>query len=335
MINILILSYGNILEYNRAIFMMLSFECYYSGNKQKIRFVIFTDNADLFKSYNFESDLDIIPISKSEIVQLKGPANFIHIVKIAIVEKTFNKYPQDYLLFIDSDTFFIQDPIKLFEEAVKGKIFMHVKEYLLEDAIELYRYVFNSDNLPKSFLNLIENKSYILDNKNVNFNRHHYSWNSGVLGLTPEMARIIPDIYNMANDFYQSTEWILSEQLAFSLALQVTVELNECGQFITHYYEQKEFVDEFLEKNLTSDIKKIKGLDRKKQINKLVLNLRAGLKINKFQKESSYFFYKKQIWKGIYYASLSFRAKPFDIKYSKDILWHARKIFKEWIVSKK
>ena len=84
-------------------------------------------------------------------------------------------------------------------------------------------------------------------------------YNSGVLGLTPEVAELIPDIYYMTDTLHGNHKWIVSEQVAFSLALPTKTRLLCSSQYVFHYWHKalKASMDGLLDNLLNENFKNL------------------------------------------------------------------------------
>lgn len=70
--------------------------------------VVFTDYPDEFRDVSIE----IIPATKSQIKKWEGPFAFHHRLKIELIRYVFNKFGR-HLLYIDSDTIWLNDPTRI------------------------------------------------------------------------------------------------------------------------------------------------------------------------------------------------------------------------------
>ncbi|MBW3127689.1 hypothetical protein [Hymenobacter profundi] len=245
--NLVLLSYGNMIEHRRAIGAVMSFWAWYSGNKEEVRTIIYTDNPDYFRSIAQDLPLEYVLLTLPILDAMLNGGNYIHRRKIAIIDETYKKYPLEEVLFIDSDTFFIADPKEWFNSFKEGKSFMHVAEFSFEKAVQHFA-SFQQEIYPISFINLIESKKFYIDDIEEQLHRNQLSWNSGVLGLPSNIAKYMKDIFALSDEFYEKTSWRISEQLAFSLVLQLKTEVHPSNQYVYHYWNprQKVIMDSIL-----------------------------------------------------------------------------------------
>ncbi|KAA8482789.1 hypothetical protein F1649_11095 [Arcticibacter tournemirensis] len=248
--NVVLLCYGKEIEYRRAIFAILSFAGWYSGDIRGIRFVIYTDDPSYFEPYLQGLVTEYVFLTDSMLHDMVANTGYIHRRKICIIKDVFVRRQGTPVLFLDSDTFAISDPQPLLDSLNRGECFMHVREYRFADAPDIYRKYMrnkleNAEQYPEAFLKLIESQSFLLNGNLLKFENSMYCWNSGVLGLSSETGSLMNDILNLTDQFYSASRWFISEQLAFSLALPSISKspLFPVEPFINHYHQVKEKVD--------------------------------------------------------------------------------------------
>jgi len=265
--NVILLSFGKEYEWKRAVYAILSFWGWYDGDKDEVRTIIYTDNQEYFDAYLFDFNITYVNLPLSEIREIKKQAggNMFRI-KISVVERTFNQYPEDDLLYVDTDTFFTTNPKPLLDTIKSGFSFMHLRERTFEEAVDWAKWentsTINFQEFPRSFIQLIESKSFFIGPEEVKFNRFQYMWNAGVLGLPKEIATYLPDIYSLNDEFHAKTVWRLSEQTAFSLVLTTVTQVSEANDYINHYWSFKKQVDLRLKTLLTDKFKKLNANDK-------------------------------------------------------------------------
>jgi len=269
--NVVVLSFGTEKEWKRAIFTVLSFWSWFEGNEQNVRVLIYTDNPEYFASYLKDFKVSYVNISLAEIKKSVEKTGYMYRFKISVVERTFTHYPNDDLLFVDTDTFFIVNPHRLLEELQPGKSFMHLREYTFDEGI--YKWLKPStpatQRYPRDFINLIENKSFSIANQEIKFNRFQYVWNSGVLGFTNEIVPYLPDVYALTDEFYAKSAWRISEQIAFTLVLNQVTKISEAVKYLNHYWFYKDRVDLRLDEFLNHNFRSLSLLEKKAAVKKL------------------------------------------------------------------
>lgn len=245
--NLVVLSYGKETEYRRAIFSILSFYSWSAKELTKLRILVYTDHPQFFEPYLAHLPISYILLTKELQQQMLGDSGFIHRIKVGVIEETFKKYPDEHLLFIDSDTFFIEDPAVILNGFKSGASFMHKREYNLEEGLRFFKAI-NQGEHASDFLNYIDNRAFFLEQDTFYFGKEDYSWNSGVLGLHASFSSRITGVVELTDAFYANSKWFISEQLAFALILQKTTEIAATDDLVVHYwgYRQKVLLDKFI-----------------------------------------------------------------------------------------
>jgi len=305
--NIVLLSYGKETEYKRAIFCILSFWKWYGNSSDQIRVVIYTDNIDYFKSFLTDFDVLYRPTTISEINDFIRETGYMYRFKISVIDQTFVEYPNDDLLFIDTDTFFITNPKPLLDAIIPGQCFMHEREYSFEEGIDVWRmmntkHTADADKLekyPKSFIALIESKTFSIAGKEVKFNRNDHVWNSGVLGISKEVFTYIPDVFALTDEFFLKTRWRISEQIAFTFVLKSFSKVLPASQYLNHYWYYKDRVDIRLNELFTDNFKKLNKTDKILVVGKLIKRLNKRLHHEQMMTDTIVALRKKNFKEGI------------------------------------
>lgn len=253
--SLVFLSYGKEFEYYKAIFSVLSFFAWTKSEKiARVSVLIYTDNPSFFQRYLKDFKIEYITLTDLILRDMMGNTDYIHRRKVGVIDLTFKAFPERDLLFIDSDTFFIDETDELLSGFAKDKSFMHKREYNFEEGLSLFK-GFNQGEYPERFINYITGREFVVGGHIERFNKYDFSWNSGVLGLNRSFVRYMPDVYKLTDDFYNNSQWFISEQLAFSLVLQKRTEIRPTDNIVLHYWgkRQKALFDrsikEFLDRN--------------------------------------------------------------------------------------
>lgn len=237
--NLVLLSYGNITEYRRAVFCVLSLSAWLEDEITNLSIIIYTDQPDFFTAYLSDFDIEYFFLSAQALLDMQAGTHFIHRIKVSAIDLTFKRFPDQEVIFIDSDTFFTADPAQLFNGLDSSTSFMHKREYNFKEGLELY-HSFQQEQYPRAFIDYITDKDFSIGGKKVKFNTNDYSWNSGVLGLEKDFGTYMPDVIRMTDEFYANSHWFVSEQLAFSLILQRTTRIRSAEDFVMHYWGKRQ-----------------------------------------------------------------------------------------------
>jgi hypothetical protein len=247
--NLIFLSYGKKSEYLRTISCVLSFFAWNGDKAGYIRIIIYTDDPSFFKIKLDGFNVEYFLLTPETLEALKGDTKFIHRIKVSVIDLTFKNFPNEEVLFIDSDTFFINDAQEMLNEFEPGISFMHKKEYNLRDGFSLFS-SFNQGHYAKSFIDYISEREFSIGGIPEIFTADDYSWNSGVIGLQKDFGSYMSDVFKLTDEFYTNSKWFISEQMAFSLILQRRTQIKPAEKFVYHYWgkRQKQLVDTLIEK---------------------------------------------------------------------------------------
>jgi hypothetical protein len=261
MFSLAIQSFGREGEYKRAILAVLSFFSWYPNDPKDVRVILFTDRPEYFSDFFNGLTIQYVLLTPEKIIAMRGNIDFLHRMKIALIEEAFS-LSNGSLLYADSDTFFIADPTPLMKELTPVKSFMHEWEYTFE---AVRNWALPTGKSFRDFLSLIESKTFTLsDGSEMNITPNHSSWNAGVMMFHASHARFIPDVYALTEQFYPPSKNHASEQYAFSIILQENTKVSSCEAISYHYWYRvkKQIIDEFLSRKLNNKWKKL-PLERK------------------------------------------------------------------------
>lgn len=242
-------SFGKKNEYNRAILTVLSYYAHTSLPVDQTKIILFTDNPRYFDPYLHGLPITFVLLTPEKIKRMRGEIDFLHRIKIAVIEEAFS-ISDGVMLYADSDTFFVADPAALSWLVSPDTAFMHLLEYPFEEEVE------DKTETYRNFYKLIKQNSFTLSNgKQIEIDSSHCSWNAGVMFLHPTHAGLIPDVYALTNQFYLGSGSHASEQYAFSVVMQENAELSACDSVIYHYWYRvkKQIVDQLLLEVITKN----------------------------------------------------------------------------------
>jgi hypothetical protein len=319
-------TFGNENEYRRAIFAIWSFYAYSSKPVSATEVILFTDQPDFFSLFLRDLPVRYMFLSPAKIKAMRGAVDFTHRMKIALIEESFD-LAKSNLLYVDSDTFFVEN-ICVIENAVDSKnAFMHKMEY---DFASLAKMRLPAAVPFHAFLKIIREDVFLLaNNDSIKVDESQFSWNAGAMFLNYSHVRFIPDVYKLTEQFYKSTKNHASEQYAFSIILQNNTKLKSLEQFIFHYWYRidKKIADDFFSGKITSTwaalSKEEKLWDAKKwtqflpgYFNNHILTLRDT---------AIQLFNEDMFRKGYRFSIRAIMKDPFNFKFIRDILYHTKR----------
>lgn len=318
-------SFGKKSEYYRVILAILSAISQIDNEQRdEFKFILFTDNPEFFKKWLSSVNIEYVLLSTDKIKRMRGDIDFLHRMKIALIEESFSKYPNYDMLYFDSDTFFIENPFKIFERISENTASMHLFEYKFET-------LKNDGKTFKAFYDIINSRKFSLNNETeISVSNTCESWNAGVMCFHSTHSKFIPDVYKLTEQFYPLTQNHASEQYAFSIILQKNLSLTACDDIVYHYWYRvkKEIMDIFLNQEFNDSFEKLELEQKLKNITKYVHILPQyfekhflSLRDNAIQE-----FNKNNYLSGYKWSFKAFIEKPFiGSEFLKDILYHTKR----------
>ena len=325
--NLVLQSFGRETEYRRAVLTILSFFAHSSVPLKDSNVLLFTDQPDFFKPYLAGLPIEFVLLTPEKIKSMRGKIDFLHRMKIALIEEAFVK-TEGSILYADSDTFFTADPAPLMNQLSVDCSFMHVWEYQFERMRNL---PLPAGETARAFLSLIETNSFWLANQEtLKITPQHSSWNAGVMMLHRSHKAFIPDVYALTDQFYPSTQNHASEQYAFSIVLQKNTELRACDQVIYHYWYRvkKEIIDRFLLSMINPEWANRSLDERITAIKHYTYSLPSLLErhVLMLKDNSIQALNENQFSKGYVWALKAFKKGAYsDKKFIKDVLYHLKR----------
>jgi hypothetical protein len=323
---IAIQSFGRESEYRRAALTILSFYAHTSVPVADTLVVLFTDRPQWFESCLDSLPVRYILLTPEKIKSMRGEIDFLHRMKIALIEEAFT-FCEESLLYADSDTFFTADPTPLVQQLGYSKAFMHLWEYRFESMSDL---PLPAGSTFRDFLKLIETKTFRLaDGTPVTIRPEQVSWNAGVMFFHHSQARFIPDVYALTDQFYPPTSNHASEQYAFSVILQEQVELQPCDSVIYHYWYRvkKQITDLFLATEITEQWKKQPLSEKVREVRRWTEMLPGYFEKHLLlvQDHAIQAFNEGRYAAGYKFAAAALLKSPLDRKFIREIFYHTKR----------
>lgn len=223
--NLLYITFGK----NTAVHMQAAFSIYsflarfYQYNSVNI----ITDNKLYYQ--HLADKVNIIEMTEAELEAWKGEYQFFWRIKIKAIEKICSLYPNEPVLYLDTDTFLWGDISPIQQGLANGKAFMHENEGVL------------SGKQSKTEMNMwqqIAGKNF----GGIEMKPSECMWNAGLVftpnkqgGKDCELALMICDEMCRAGVTKR-----LIEQFSLSVALNQLYGLSEAKPLIAHYWSVKD-----------------------------------------------------------------------------------------------
>lgn len=221
--NLVLLTFGEKLEnHYQAAFSLLSF----LRDKLIQRAIMVTDRPEFYRFLG--SKVEILQINHETLKEWQQPHQFFWRVKMKALEDIARKYPNQDLLYVDSDTFLATDLKEISQKLAEGETFMHIFEKVLSDL---------ESNTFKNMYKNLNNKTF----SDIKIHTNSAMWNAGVIALPAQKAKEIIQLSLSTCDEMCETPCTrrLIEQFAFSVSLNHLSKLNACDHIIGHYWGNK------------------------------------------------------------------------------------------------
>jgi len=237
MVNVLYLAFGNNPNiYSQVYFSMETVRVYHLETPIHI----VTDSPQYFERVSKQPNFFIHQFS-SETVQewmFTGQKKFGFRTKQKAIEWMIARFPNQPLLYLDSDTFIYKPLTPIFDSLEQGEsAVMHKFENLLsKPQSKTQRLVWRSIGL-KTFAS-------------VPISKHHAMWNAGVLGIpvlrNQEVIKLAINLSDeLANHLKRNG---FAEQMSFAIVLSDFYGLSEAQSSVAHYWGNKEEWEQAIQK---------------------------------------------------------------------------------------
>jgi len=327
--SVIIQSYGSEAEYKRAIFSIWSFYAYVKLPIEQTQVILFTDHPDYFSVYLKELPVKYILLTPEKLKNMRGKIDFVHRVKIAAIDESFN-YCSGNLLYIDSDTFFIDDATPILKRISANHTFMHKNEYQLKELKSLKLPAGETFHI---WYDYVMSKSFQLtDGTTIQISPNQSSWNAGVIILHLSHRALLRDVYSLTDDFFPHTQNVGCEQYAFSIVLERNTSVEPCENFVYHYWLpiKKKIVDLFLDTRITLTWAN-QTLSEKGRIIKewsLVLPNFIENHVYMIQYKAIQAFHDDKFLKGYAFALKALAKRPLFLNFYSEIGYHVKRNLK-------
>ncbi|WP_283129884.1 hypothetical protein [Enterovibrio norvegicus] len=217
--------------------------------------------TDRPKYYEYFGDrVDVIDIDQNIMNEWRGKDDFFWRIKMKAIEAATLHNPEQDILYVDSDTFYVRDMEIISKGLSQGKSFMHENEGKISEM---------RSKTPRNMWKSLQGKSF----SGVLINEDTEMWNAGVIALHRDHAKQTISLAIDICDEICKTDCPrrLVEQFAFSIALKHTSTLTAAENQIGHYWGNKphwnaKIVDFFMFSLLSgscveADIDRIKTID--------------------------------------------------------------------------
>lgn len=319
---LVIQSFGKESEYKRAILTIVSYHAW-SKPEDTHRTILFTDNPAYFEIWLAGFSIQYVLLTPEKIAFMRGDVDFLHRMKIAIIEEAFH-LTGEHLLYADSDTFFLADPHPLMASVSPGHARMHTAEYPFADLLKM-------NDVFRAFGEMLLQGTFKkTDGSSFRISSDQFSWNAGVMMLHASHKNLLPDVYELTHQFYTAVKHHASEQFAFSVILQNEVALLPCETVIYHYWYRvkKNIMDDLLARELVNSWCDLPVEQKLYHIRKLTTMLPAYFDnhVLLLRDQAIQLFHENLFRQGYGFAFRALLKDPFNLKFCRDLLYHTRRL---------
>ncbi len=202
--------------------------------------IITNFSKDRFSGISFNNKVRFDVIDDIDDINKSWALNgYVYNIKIIGLKYYFEKYKEN-VLFIDSDTIMMKDPVPLYCEIGPAVCYLNSKYCRLMELFDLKyeadaRRAVDLDELDKSisfFNSFKDSGNTLFDEITSDF----VYYNSGIIGLAYENRHLLNEIYRLCNDIWEKYHFVMSEEFAFSYVLQKAgIEIRETDDLVIHY----------------------------------------------------------------------------------------------------
>jgi hypothetical protein len=224
--------------------------------EEQAQIVVYTDQEALFRTYldNVPKPIHYVPLTPEKLNEWRGSINFVHRGKIKLLEDFFSRDPAsrdpasrgpasrdwaiqeaENVLFVDTDTVFLQDVRPLFQQVAQGKLVMHSPEGRLDSGKNL---------IFKKMYRTLKAHNFAFqsaDGQRVAVPATTEMWNSGVLGLNEKSKGLLQQVLHFTDTVYPHMPKHIIEQLAYSFHFGQHGPPAPADAYIYHYWNFKEY----------------------------------------------------------------------------------------------
>ncbi len=321
-------SYGKAMLHRRTILSVLSIAANYSlAGADKI--LIFTDDQYAYTPFLDGLNVEYIPLGASDIRTMMGSDDLIHRVKIGIIEKASQLYPNNKLLYVDSDTFFHRPFNELPGLITPSVVLMHKFEYFL-DSLRLLP--LHDDDHFRELYEKLKGHPFVIEGKTTTIDPAVFaSWNAGMIGLHPDHFGWLGAVYELTDQLYRLAKNHACEQFAFSYVLQHRARLLPCEQYNYHYWHkiEKQITDEQLVEYLDNAFGHLALAEKLAAVRAFTAKLRKQYHRHEYtlRYKSMIAFSEEHYGKGYAYALMTLARNPFQpMLFFKDVCYYTKKV---------
>ena len=228
---IIYFAFGGIAYQNELLFSILSYFNFHKADENQI--IIYSDSIDFFKK-KLPQSIIYIELPNDDITNWKGKHNFVHRVKVKVIEDVVSKYEGNFL-YLDSDTYFTKNCSEIFNNINSNAIYFDKCEGKLID---------NKGGIARKMKAFLKNESEFKIpslNETIKIDSDFTVWNAGIIGFNSSYSNQLKMVEELVDELYSKNQLFVMEQIAFNYFFQKQTNPLESINYIHHYWYFKEF----------------------------------------------------------------------------------------------
>lgn len=171
--------------------------------------------------------IDVRVLSAEEIRDWRGPEDFVHRLKAAMIRDMVRRFPGDALVYVDADVFFTGPLSPLVGRIGPGRAVMHEREYAVP--------THDSEQMRKFRAHM---GALTFRGRPVDLTRD--MWNAGVVGMDPAQFALVGEWIEFIDALYPRYKRGLVEQYGIGHLLQREATVQPSDDVVFHYWFQKD-----------------------------------------------------------------------------------------------
>ncbi|MFN8417620.1 MAG: hypothetical protein U0U66_14920 [Cytophagaceae bacterium] len=212
-------------------------ECFYAIlsilNKkpsQPFTFLIYTDQPQKFDWLQLPN-CTLETLSNDTIQLYKGEIDFVHRVKIKVLEHALSNYKGNFI-YLDTDMYALTDITELFKQINTTQTLMHEQEGSIKSKYNL---------VAKKIYKFVNTHLDWLKSKNITLDLYTIMYNAGVIGISNEHKSVVAKVLSDTDIIYPIFPSHIVEQISFSLELKNHSKVIDTSDVLFHYWFFKEY----------------------------------------------------------------------------------------------
>lgn len=221
-------AYGHKDILNECCYSILSLLKY--TNTPSLKIVIYTDQKNYFQ-FLPQHQIEYVEMDNQTIQEYKGKHNFVHRVKIKVLEDFCTKYSGKFI-YVDTDIYFFKNILPLFDTLSENHFLRCNNEGSITN---------KKNRVFVKFKKFIDQNSDYLNQQNIPISPSIQMWNAGVLGMTTAHSSIVEKTLNTNDIIYDRFSSHIVEQMSFTYQLLRSGVVSGSTDYLFHYWNFKEF----------------------------------------------------------------------------------------------